>query len=69
MLMHGRMQNSRGDDSDMCGFYQITQPDLLWYLHCGWNPLCSVDPLMAPEINLWHDLLASMLQIDVTGGV
>jgi hypothetical protein len=43
--------------------------DLLWNLHCEWSYLCNVGPLVAPEINLWHDLPASMLQITVTGGI
>jgi len=73
MLMHGLMQNSSGDDSGMSGYrvqvHQISQTDLLWNFHCGWSHLCDVGSLMAPEINLWRDLPASMMGIiAVTGG-
>ena len=43
--------------------------DLLWnLLHCGWSHIRNVGPLMVPEINLWHDLPASMREI-LTGSV
>ena len=63
------MQNSSVDElmsqiADGLGF----QMDLVCnFLHCG-NYLCSVAPLMAPEINLWCDLPTSMWQINLTKG-
>jgi hypothetical protein len=70
MLRHGQMQNSSDDDSGTCGYhvYQISQMGLLWNLHGEWNPLCSVGVLMAPEIDLWHDLHTGMREI-LTGNI
>ena len=64
-LMHGWMQNSSGDDSGTVSglWYQMSQTDALWNLHCGWSHICNVGPLRVPEINLWDDLPASMREI------
>ena len=64
--MHGQMQNSSGDDySGISGYwvYRISQTDLLRNLPYGWGPLCSIGLLMAPEIDLWHNLPTSMREI------
>ena len=67
--MHGWMQNSSVDEPmSQIGDGLGSQMDLVWnILHCE-RYLCSVAPLVAPEINLWCDLPTSMWQINLTRG-